>query len=68
MAFSLTCVCVSLCAKKFVSGYLRNMFTDLNENFGVCCNWPRIVNVPKPVQSDQCFPHYVGRGLIFAFL
>ena len=48
LVFSLTCVCVclSVCAKKFVSGYLTDKLTDLNENFGVCCNWRRIENLP----------------------
>ena len=36
--FSLTCVCLSVrlsvCAKKFVSGYLTKELTDLNENYG----------------------------------
>ena len=35
---SLTCVCVSV-QKKFFNGYLTDKLTDLNENFGVCCNW-----------------------------
>jgi len=34
LVFNLTCVS----AKKFVCGYLKNKLTDLNENFGVCCN------------------------------
>ena len=52
LVFSLTCVCVcvcvclSVCAKKFVSGYLTKELTDLHENCGVCCNWRRIENVP----------------------
>jgi len=47
LVFSLTrvCVYVSVCAKKFVSGYLTNKLTDLNENFGVFCNC-RIENLP----------------------
>jgi len=41
LVFSLTCVCLwlSVCAKKFASGYLTKEFTDLDENYGVCCNW-----------------------------
>ena len=46
LVFSLTCVCVSVCAKKFVSGYLTKGLTDLDENYGVCCNWRRIKNLP----------------------
>jgi len=52
LVFSLTCVCVclsvclSVCAKKFVSGYLTKELTDLDENYGVCCNWRRIENLP----------------------
>jgi len=55
LVFSLTCVCVclsiclSVCAKKFVNGYLTDKLTDLNESFGVCCNWRRIENLPEPV-------------------
>jgi len=37
---------VCVCAKKFVSGYLTDKLTDLNENFCVCCNWRRIGNLP----------------------
>jgi len=46
--FSLTyvCVCLSVCAKKFVSGYRTKELTDLDENYGVCCNWRRIENLP----------------------
>jgi len=52
--FSLTCVCLSVClyvclsvcAKKFVSGYLTKELTDLDESYGVCCNWRRIENLP----------------------
>jgi len=48
------CVCLSVCvsvclsvfAKKFVSGYLTKWLTDLDENFGVCCDWFRIENLP----------------------
>jgi len=39
------CVCLPVCEKKFV-GYLTNKLTDLNANFGVCCNWLRIENRP----------------------
>jgi len=48
LVFSLTCVCVclSVCAKKFVSGYLTRELTDLDENYGVCCNWRQIENLP----------------------
>ena len=50
LVFSLTCVCLSVClsvcAKKFVSGYLTKELTDLDENYGVCCNWRRIGNLP----------------------
>jgi len=52
LVFSLTCVCVcvsdclSVCAKKCVSGYLTKGLTDLDENYGVCCNWRRIENLP----------------------
>ena len=50
LVFSLTCVCLSVClsvcAKKFVSGYLTRELTDLDENYGVCCNWRRIENLP----------------------
>jgi len=58
LVFSLTCVCVCvcvcvsvclsvcLCAKKFVSGYLTRELTNLDENYGVCCNWRRIENLP----------------------
>jgi len=50
LVFSLTCVCLSVClsvcAKKFVSGYLTKELTDLDENYGVCCNWRRIENLP----------------------
>jgi len=35
-----------VCAKKFVSGYLTKGLTDLDENYGVCCNWRRIENLP----------------------
>jgi len=38
LVFSLTCVCVCVCAKKFISGYLTKGLTDLDENYGVCCN------------------------------
>jgi len=38
LVFSLTCECLSVCAKKFVSGYLTRELTDLDENYGVCCN------------------------------
>ena len=38
LVFSLTCVCVSVClsvcAKKFVSGYLTKESTDLDKNYG----------------------------------
>jgi len=44
--FSLKCVCGSVYEKKFVSGYERRKLTDLNEKFGVCCNGPRIENLP----------------------
>ena len=56
------CVCVSVCANKFVSGYLTIKLTDLNENWGLCCNWPRIENLPKPVQSDHYLPIIWGGG------
>ena len=46
------CVHLSVCAKKFVGGYLTNKLTGLNENFGVCCNWPRIEKLSQPVQVD----------------
>ena len=46
LGFSLTCVCLSVCAKQFVSGYLTKDLTDLNENYGVYCNWRRIDNLP----------------------
>jgi len=54
LVFRLTCVCVcvcvsvclSVCAEKFVSGYLTKGLTDLDENYGVCCNWRRIENLP----------------------
>jgi len=47
LVFSLKCVvCLSVCAKNFVSGYLTDKLTDLNENFGVCCNWRRVENLP----------------------
>ena len=46
LVFSLTCVCLSVCAEKFVSGYLMEGLTDLEENYGVCCNWRRIENLP----------------------
>jgi len=42
--FSLTrarvcvCVCLSVYAEKSVSGYLSKELTDLDENYGVCCN------------------------------
>ena len=39
-------VCVSVCAKTFVSGYLTKELTDLDENYGECCNWRRIENLP----------------------
>ena len=45
LVFSLTCVRLSVCAKKFVSGYLTKELTDLDENCGVCCNWRRIENL-----------------------
>jgi len=65
LVFSLARVCVcarlSVCAKKFVSGYLTNKLTALNENLGVYCNWPRIENLPLPVQSDRCLPKF-GEG------
>jgi len=39
LVFSLTCVCLfvclTVCAKKFLSGYLTNKWSDLNENFVV---------------------------------
>jgi len=44
LVFSLTRVCV--CAEKFVSGYHTKKSTYLDENFGVCSNWPRIENLP----------------------
>jgi len=34
-----------VCAKKFVSGYLSKELTDLDENYGVCCNRRRIENL-----------------------
>jgi len=50
LVFSLTCVRLSVrlsvCAEKFVSGYLTKELTDLDENCGVCCNWRRIENLP----------------------
>jgi len=48
LVFSLTCVCVCLfvCAKKFVSGYLTKELTDLDENYVVSCSWCRIENLP----------------------
>jgi len=48
LVFSFTCVslCLSVSAKKFVSGYLTKELTDLDENYGVCCNWRRIENLP----------------------
>jgi len=33
------CVYVTVCAIKFVSGYLTNKSTDLNENFAVPHDW-----------------------------
>jgi len=39
-------VCLSVCAEKFVKGYLTDELTDLNENFGVYYNWRRIENLP----------------------
>jgi len=45
LVFGSTCVCVYAYAINFVSGYLRNKLTDLKKNFGVCCYWPRIVNL-----------------------
>jgi len=58
-------VCASVCAKKFVRKYLTSKLTDLNENFGVCCNWPRIENLPWTVQSDQYFPLIWGGECFF---
>jgi len=60
-------MCVCERAKKFVSGYLTNKLTDLNENVGVCCNWPGIENLPEPVRSDQYFPLIWGGGLFLQF-
>ena len=62
LVFSFTCVC----AKKFISGYLTKKLTDLDDNFGVCCNWPQIENLPRPVRSNQYFPVIWGGGVIFA--
>jgi len=46
LVFYLTCVYLSVCAKKLVSGYLtNNEQVDMNKNFGVRCNWPRIENL-----------------------
>jgi len=42
LVFSLTCVC----AKKFVRGYLSKELTDLDKNYGICCNRRRIENLP----------------------
>jgi len=52
LVFSLTCVCVcvyvcvSVClsVQKSLS-YLTKELTDLDENYGVCCNWLRIENL-----------------------
>ena len=76
LVFSLTCVCLSVCpsvclsvcAKKFVSGYLTRELTDLDENYGVCCNWRRIENLPYPVQLDHYFPLIRGGGWFLQFL
>jgi len=65
LLFNMTCVCA--CVKKFVSEYLTTELTDLDENFGVCCNWPRIEDLPLPVQSDLYFPS-IWRGGRFAIL
>jgi len=46
LVFSLTCVCLSVYAKKFVSGYLTKGLADLDENYGVSFNWRRIENLP----------------------
>jgi len=50
LVFGLTCVCLSVrlsvCAKKFVSGYLTKELTDLDENYGLSCSWRRIENLP----------------------
>ena len=39
-------VCLSISVNKFVRGCLATMLTDLNENSGVCCDLPRIENLP----------------------
>ena len=46
LIFSLTCVCLSVFAKKFFSRYLTKELTDLDENYSACCHWRRIENLP----------------------
>ena len=70
LAFSLTraararecmCACMSFClCGTFISGYLPSKSTDLDENIYVCCNWPRIENLPWRVQSNHYFPKIWG--------
>jgi len=71
--FSLTgvcvCVCLSVCAKKFVSGYLTKELTDLDENYGVRM-LQLALNREPPLTSTigPLFPPNLGRRVIFAIL
>ena len=56
-------LCLYVCAKKFVSGYLTKKLTDLNEIFDVCCNQPRIENLPLSDISPK-----IGKLVSFAIL
>jgi len=43
LVFSLTCVCV---CEKICQWISKERLTDLDENYGVCCIWRRIENLP----------------------
>jgi len=68
LVFRLTCVRLSVCAKKFVSEYLTNEVTDLNEKFRYML--PLASNRKPPLASmiGPIFPHNLGRRVIFEIL
>jgi len=60
MIFSLTCVCVCLCAKKFVCGHLTKELTNLDENLGDMLELATNREPPLASSIGPKFPQYLG--------
>ena len=68
LVFSLTCLCLSVCAKKLVSEYLTNKLTDVNEKIRcmLLLAWSRESSLTSTILPK--FTLNLGRGVIFGIL